>query len=333
MNRIVDEVTIFVKGGDGGKGCDSHIRRSDRKLLPTGGDGGSGGNVIMRADRNITSLKPFLYQKHFVAESGAPGGSNRKKGKKGNDLLVRVPCGTMVYRKEKHFLIRDLVHPGEEVILVAGGRGGTGNAGGKQAQLGAEGESAEITLSLKIPAEVFIVGLPNSGKSKFLNRISHSHSKEEPYPFSTREPVLGTYETENFDQIRICELPGLYRDSIYGRGAGVDFLKHLERAELLLLMVDPVSGFASSLEEACGLLLDLLNRYQTSFLEIPRVVVVNKMDLMEARERVEREKFRFPDPIFLISAQTGEGIEPLMTYVVQKVRRTPHPDQRGKEGG
>ncbi len=321
MNRIIDEVKIFVKGGHGGKGCESHIRRSDRKLLPTGGDGGAGGSVILRADPNVASLKSFLYQKHFSADSGSPGGSNKKRGKKGEDLLISVPCGTTVYKKEKHFLVRDLVHAGEEVMVMAGGRGGTGNAGGKEAQPGEAGESGEVTLTFKIPAEVFIVGLPNSGKSKFLNRISHSHSKEESYPFSTLQPVLGTHETEDFEQIRFCELPGLYRDSIRGRGAGVDFLKHLDRAQLVLLMIDPVNDFASSLEEAQEVLLDLLNRYQASFLGLPRVVVVNKMDLAEARERMKKEKFHPRDPLFLISAETGEGIEPLMAYVVQSVRR------------
>lgn len=320
MNRIIDEVTIFVKAGDGGKGCESRIRISEKKFIPTGGEGGPGGNVILRTDSNVASLKGFLYQRHFAAESGGPGGSNHKKGKKGRDLVISVPCGTSIFSKEKHFLIRDLVQQREEVILLKGGRGGAGNEGKKEARPGEKGESLEIALSLKIPAEVFLVGLPNVGKSKFLNRLTHAHVKEGSYPFSTKSLKLGAYETADFEQIRICELPALYRESHQGRGAGVDFLKHLDRARLIVLMLDPLNSFASSLQAGYELLLEVLGHYQKYFLEIPRVVVVNKMDLAKSRAEVEEQKFRPPDPLFLISVETGEGIDPLMRCVTQKLK-------------
>jgi GTP-binding protein len=319
MKRIGDEVNIRVSAGNGGKGCDSHIRLSEKKFLPTGGEGGRGGNVIVRADANVSSLKDFHYHRHFEAESGTPGGSNHKKGKRGKDLVIAVPCGTLILEREKHFLIRDLVRNGDEVVLLQGGRGGSGNAGGKEAQPGEPGESLEITLSLMIPSEVFLVGLPNAGKSKLLNRLTHAHSKVETYPFSTKLPELGIYESPHFKQIRICELPAVYRESPEGRGAGVDFLKHLHRAKLILFVLDPVNQFASSLDEGCGILREVLERYEKSFLEIPQAVVVNKMDLPEARTRLEKEKFRPAAPLFLISAETGEGIEPLMRFVAQKI--------------
>lgn len=320
MAKIIDEVTIFVKAGDGGKGCESRNYITERKFVPTGGEGGRGGSVTMRADSNATSLKTFLYQRHFAAESGGPGGSNHKKGKKGCDLLISVPCGTMILEKERHFLIRDLVAPGDEVMLVEGGKGGVGNEGGKEAQPGQIGPTLQITLSLRIPAEVFLVGLPNAGKSKLLNRISRTHIKEESYPFSTKHPEIGTHETSEFDQIRVCELPGLYRESPEGRGVGVDFLKHLGRAKMVVLMLDPLSAFASSLREGYDILLGVLARFDQALLEIPRVVVVNKMDLAEVRERVDKEGFRPSDPLFLISSETGEGIEPLMRYVSQSIK-------------
>ena len=320
---MIDKVTIFVKAGDGGKGCDSRVRISKKKWLFTGGEGGAGGNIMMRADSNVATLENFLYHRHFSAESGTPGGSNHRKGKKAEGLLILVPCGTTLFRKEKHLLIRDLVHPGEEVRVAEGGRGGASNAGGREAQPGGVGEHFEVTLILKIPAEVFFVGLPNVGKSKLLNRLTHAHAKEGHYPFSTKHPELGIYETPSFEQIRLCELPGLYRESFQGRGAGVDFLQHLTRARMILLMLDPLNPFATSLQEGYDLFLEILGRYDSSLLETPRAVAVNKMNLSEARERFAKEKFRPRDPFFLISAETGEGLEPLMRYIVQKLKELP----------
>ena len=318
MNRRVDEVLITVKAGDGGKGCESHIRLSDHRMIPTGGEGGRGGNVRMRADSNVATLRNFIYQRHFAAESGGPGGSNRKKGKKGSDLTISVPPGTSILRKEKRLLIRDLVQSGDEVILVEGGRGGAGNDGGKSAEPGEPGQALEIILSWKIPAEVFLVGLPSAGKSKLLNRLTRSHAKEDTYPFTTKHPELGVYEAPDFARVHLCELPGLYRESSNGRGAGVDFLKHLSRAKIILFILDPLNAFADSLEQGYEILLGVLGAYEKSYLEIPRAVVVNKMDLAEARSKLESARFLPEPPLFLISAETGEGVEALMRYVIQK---------------
>lgn len=324
MNRIVDEVTIFVKAGNGGKGCESRQYLNERKFIMTGGEGGRGGSVIIRSDANVTTLRDFLYHRHFAAENGGPGGSNHKRGKNAKNLVISVPCGTVVYRKEKRFLIRDLVQPGEEVVVVEGGRGGVGNEGKKQAEPGEKGVGLEITLLWKILADVFLVGLPSAGKSKLLNRLTRAHAKEDTYPFTTKHPELGIYETPDFEQVRICELPGIYRESFEGRGAGVDFLKHLDRARLILLMLDPLNAFAPTLQEGYGLLVELMGRFQKSLLEIPHAAAVNKMDLAEVRERFNQEGFRPPVPLFLISAQTGEGVEPLMRYVVQKIQEPFH---------
>ncbi len=321
MAKIIDEVTILVKAGSGGKGCDSRVRLTEKKFLQTGGEGGKGGSVRMRADANVTTLKNFLYQKHYSAESGVAGGSNHKKGRKGEDLTIPVPPGTAVILKEKNFLIRDLVQNGDEVVVVEGGRGGIGNEGGKEARSGELGQSAEIILSWKLPADVFLVGLPNSGKSRLLNRLTHANTKEGTYPFTTKQPELGVYETGDFEQIRLCELPGVYRESPQGHGAGIDFLKHLERARMILLLLDPLSAFATSLEEGHEILLKIFETYNASFLKIPLAVVVNKMNLPEARKRVEKEKFRpAANPLFLISAETGEGIDALMQYVTQTLK-------------
>ncbi len=317
---MIDEVTISVKAGEGGKGCESRLHLSEKKFVPTGGEGGRGGNVVMRADSNVTTLRNFLYQRRFTADPGSPGGSNHKKGKRGRDLIIPVPCGTAIFRKDRHYLIRDLIRPGDEVVLVEGGKGGVGNEGGKRAEPGKKGEAMELVLTWKIPAEVFLVGLPNVGKSKLLNRLTHARSKEEVYPFSTQEPSLGVYEASDFTQVRLCELPALYQDSPQGRGAGINFLKHLERAKLVLLMIDPLNNFVSSLEEGYQVLRDVIGGYDKSFLGIPHGVVVNKMDRVEARQRFEKEKFHPASPLFLISAETGVGIDALMHYVTQKLR-------------
>ena len=323
-SRIIDEVTILIKSGNGGKGCESRQYLGERKFKMTGGEGGRGGNVIIRSDANVTTLRDFLYRRHFEAGSGAPGGSNHKKGRNGEDLVISVPCGTTVMDKNKHYLIRDLVRSGDEVVVLQGGRGGVGNEGKKQAEPGERGPSLDVTFLWKIPAEIFLVGFPNTGKSKLLNRLTRAHAKEGTYPFTTKHPEIGTHETADFEQVRICELPSLYRESFEGRGAGVDFLKHLDRAKLLFLMLDPLNAFAPSLEEGYRFLLGALERFQKSLLEIPRVVVVNKMDLAEARSRMGTEGFHPLDPLYLISAETGEGIEALMRYAGSKIRRESH---------
>ena len=320
MSRIIDEVTIIVKAGDGGKGCESRNYISQKKFIPTGGEGGRGGSILMRSDPNVTSFKTFLYQHHFAAENGGQGGSNHRKGKKGKDLILSVPCGTRIFQKEKNFFIRDLAHAGEEVNLVEGGKGGGGNEGGKEAQPGQPGQEIQIVLSLRIPADIFFVGLPNSGKSKLLNRITRAHAKEEAYPFTTKHPELGIYETADFKQVLLCELPSIYRESIHGRGVGSDFLKHLERAKLVILMLDPLNQFASSINEGQEILLELLAAHDKALLNIPRIAVVNKMDLPEARQKFNKEKPPLPVPHFLISAETGEGVEALMRYVTQEIK-------------
>ncbi len=320
MTRIIDEVTITVKAGNGGKGCESNIRLSNYKFLPTGGEGGRGGSVIMRADSNVSTLRQFLFNKRFFAEAGEAGGSSRKKGKKGNDLTISVPPGITVFRKDKRLLVRDLVQAGDEVLLTEGGKGGMGNEGGKEARPGETKEPIELILTWKIPAEVFIVGLPNAGKSKLLNRLARTHAKEESYPFTTKSPELGVYQTSDFLQVHLCELPAIYKESVHGRGVGIDFLKHLSRAKLIFLMLDPLNTFAATLAEGYQILLGVLETYDKSFLDIPRVVVVNKMDSPQVRKKIEEENFHPSEPLFLISAETGEGIEALMRYTVQKAK-------------
>ncbi|MBI4970570.1 MAG: 50S ribosome-binding GTPase [Candidatus Omnitrophica bacterium] len=208
---FIDSAKIKIKSGDGGKGCESYFRRTDKKTVPNGGDGGDGGDVIIQADRNESSLQFYLYRPIFEAAKGDGGSSNQMSGKKGASLILKVPCGTSIYNASNQFLIRDLSNHGDQVIAAKGGHGGAGNDRVRLATAGKPGEEFEIFLDYTLVADIFLVGTPNSGKSALLRAITGSKVKSETYPFSTRTPQLGTYETEKYDRLTICELPALER--------------------------------------------------------------------------------------------------------------------------
>ncbi|HXV27858.1 MAG TPA: GTPase [bacterium] len=312
---FIDKIHTRVQAGRGGNGCESYFRRTDKKQVPDGGDGGRGGSVIFRADTNAPSLRSFRYQQHIMAESGGHGGSSRKRGKNGKDLEVLVPLGTRLYDAKRNFLIRDLVKEGDEVLVLEGGRGGTGNAGGKRATRGEKGEALELELTFRIMADVFFVGIPNSGKSTLLNSLTGTRLGEKDYPFSTRTPEIGVHALPDYEHVTLCELPSLYGASHEGRGMGSDFLKHLEKAKLILHVLDPVSKFSSSLTEGLGILRKEMEAFDPVFLQIPFAVVVNKMDLPEAAQKVKEEKFEPGAPCFFISALTGEGMPALEEFL------------------
>jgi GTP-binding protein len=317
---FIDKVHLIVQSGNGGNGCESYFRRTDKKLVPDGGDGGEGGRVIFRADTNAPSLRSFRFRQHLVAESGGNGGSNRKRGKKGQDLLVLVPFGTRLYDRKRKFLIRDLKIMGEEVVVLEGGHGGVGNHGGKPATLGGKGTVLDLELSFRIVADIFLVGIPNSGKSSLLNRLTRAHAGEKDFPFSTRSPEIGVFTLSDYEQLSLCELPSLYRASHEGRGMGTEFLKHLENAKLILLILDPLSKFSNSLEEGFMILRKELETYEKGYLQIPSAVVVNKMDLEGAREKAKKEVFKPEVPCFFISAKTGEGLEELTAFLREQMK-------------
>lgn len=318
---LIDRVHLIVQAGNGGNGCESHFRRTDKKMVPNGGDGGDGGRVIFRADSNAPSLGSLRFKQHLVAESGGHGGSNRKRGKKGKELIVLVPCGTRLYDRTKNLAIRDLVNDGDEVVVLEGGRGGAGNDGGKNVTRGEKGLQLDLELSFRIVADVFLVGLPNSGKSRLLNALTRAHVKEGSYPFATRSPEIGVHRISDYEQLTLCELPSLYRSSHEGRGLGTDFLRHLERAKYVLLVLDPVSDFAESLSEGYDILKKEIETYRAEFLALPHAAVVNKMDLAEARERVKGQNFNPGVPCFYISALTGEGADLLTDFLKEKIHK------------
>ena len=300
----------MVRSGAGGRGCDSYQRRMDRKRIPDGGDGGDGGDVILRADPQTGSLFPLKSKRVFEAEAGGLGSSNKRYGKRGKDCIVKIPCGTTVYNKRDQLLIRDLINPGDEVVVLKGGKGGYGNHAGRPVRQGLLAQELELSLSFKIIADIFLVGLPNSGKTTLLKVLTGAGVLETEYPFATKAPQLGTYRN-NFNQLRICELPAIYRASEEGRGLGTHFLKHLERARLIFFILDPKSEFAPDLKTGYDILLSTLERFNPAFAKIPRFLVVNKADLLP-RGAIGKKLLPTSERVFLISSKEGSGVDRLM---------------------
>ncbi|HTL47487.1 MAG TPA: GTPase [Verrucomicrobiae bacterium] len=312
---FLNNVHLTVQSGGGGHGCESYMGRTDRKRVPDGGDGGRGGRIIFRADNNAPSLMNFRFRQHILAETGGHGGASKKSGANGKDTRILVPVGTSVYDRSRSFLIRELKNNGDEVIAVEGGKGGSGNFGGKEATSGEPGGILEVELTFRIPADVFLVGLPNSGKSALMNRLTNTHLKSEPYPFCTQSPEIGVYEVSDYEKVTLCELPSIYRGSQEGRGCGTDFLAQLEAAKFILYVLDPLSEFASSVKEGYELLREIVGAFNEKLLDIPHAIVINKMDLKEAQAKVKGERFKPRVQVFQISAAEGKNLGPLSEFL------------------
>lgn len=316
---FVDEVVIVAQSGDGGPGCESYEKRSELRVLRTGGDGGKGGDVIFRADSNVTTLYPFVLNRLFRAESGQQGSSNQKTGPGGKDLLVRVPCGTKIFNKQENLLIRELVNNGDEVTVCQGGKGGIGNSHKRGSVLPAgKCQTIELFLSLHLRADVLLLGMPNAGKSALLKHWTHSRAQVEAYPFSTRTPQLGSYEDEEYQQFTFCELPALIPGSSEGKGLGNHFLKHLETSSFFLLMLDPLKeGF--NLRRDYEETMAEITAYNPRLAEREHFAVVSKID-DECFSRDAHKNQKLPVPVFYISTVTGEGSRELLDIVLTKIR-------------
>lgn len=317
---FLDRIHLLVQSGNGGNGCESYSHRPDKKIVPEGGDGGRGGRVIFRADHNAPPLASFRYRQHQIAEPGGHGGNHRKRGKNGQDLIITVPAGARLYDRERGLLIRELFRTGEEVVVLEGGRGGVGNSSDRAATLGEKGKSLDLELTLRIQADIFLVGLPNSGKSSLLNRLTGARAKEEAYPFATTAPEMGVYQKSNYEKLTLCELPSIYGASHEGRGRGNDFLKHLEEAKFILYALSCGSEFEPSIEKQFQLLRGQLEIYNAGFLQIPYAVAVNKCDLREPG--TPKERLSAEGPVFYVSVQTGEGMDSLTAFLNQKTDQT-----------
>jgi GTP-binding protein len=320
-----DQARIYVKAGDGGNGIVAFRREKFvRKGGPNGGNGGRGGNVILRVDPALNTLSNYQQQIHYRAERGAHGGGSNKTGARGPDLVLPVPRGTVVHNADTGEVIADLTRPGRSVVIARGGRGGRGNAAFKSARnkaprLAENGETGQelwITLELKLVADVGIVGVPNAGKSTLLSVVSAAKPKIADYPFTTVAPMLGVAEV-NHRQIIFADIPGLLEGAHTGVGLGLDFLRHIERTRLLVHLVngdspDPLGDYAAINQE--------LTLFNPALAERPQLVAFNKIDLPHAREAwpaFEAAIRAQGHPVLAISAATGENVQTLL-YEVQK---------------
>src|SRR6202795_3326867 len=328
---FVDEIDVFVKGGDGGAGCVSFRRE---KFIPRGGpdggDGGDGGGIFLEADPSITTLLDFHYQRHYTAERGQHGKGANKTGASGEDTVLRVPLGTVVSSRATGERLGDLTAPGERVLVARGARGGRGNArftsstnrAPRRADLGRPGEERWIHLELKLLADVGVIGFPNAGKSTLVSRLSAAKPKIADYPFTTLVPSLGIVRAGEDRSFVIADLPGLIPGAAEGKGLGHQFLRHTERTRLLLhvLDLDPQTG-RDPLEDL-EVIDDELRRYSAELAGRPQVVVANKADLPETAERrqcVEDFCARTRRPLVVISAATGTGLRDLVSVVAARL--------------
>ena len=332
---FIDKVRIRAKGGDGGDGCLSFLREKFRPMGgPDGGDGGRGGDVILIADANLSTLADIFYHPHLRGESGRGGRGSVKAGLDGHDVTTRVPVGTLVLRGER--MLADLSMHGARFVAARGGRGGRGNRAFKTSrntaprikEKGEPGEEAELDLELKLIADVGFVGLPNAGKSTLLARVSNARPKIADYPFTTLSPNLGVVRHKERDFVA-ADIPGLIEGAHQGKGLGDEFLRHVERTRILVHLVDPLGFGGKDPVEGVRAVEAELKSYSRVLASKPSILAVNKTDLPEAAEAVRRIRARWRKRrVFAISAATGVGVGPLMDAVSTLLSRLPCPEPK-----
>lgn len=320
---FIDEVKVQVKAGNGGNGCNSFYRdKFHRGKIgrPDGGFGGDGGDIVFRADSNIHTLLDFQYRQHLEAESGTHGSSNHKKGKRGPDLIIRVPPGTIIRDAATGLVLRDLVNVGASVIIAKGGYGGRGNSKDRPSLPGEPGQEKILSLELKLLADAGIIGHPNAGKSTLISRISSAHPKIANYPFTTKEPVLGVVKIGEEAHFVVCEIPGIIKGAHEGRGLGDKFLRHVERTKILIHLIDAASCEGSDPVSDYLELNNELKSYSEELTAKPQVIALNKIDIPESKENIKAFRKRFRGKkVYPISAATGEGIRELLEAVYKKI--------------
>ena len=337
--KFVDEVSIFVKAGDGGNGMMSFRREKFiEKGGPNGGDGGDGGSVFLEADENLNTLVDYRYTRRFQAQNGEKGGSTECTGAKGEDLILPVPVGTTVIDAATQEVIGDLTKAGQRLMVAQGGWHGLGNTRFKsstnraprQTTPGKPGEQRDLKLELKVLADVGLLGLPNAGKSTFIRSVSAAKPKVADYPFTTLVPNLGVVSVGRYKSFVIADIPGLIEGASEGAGLGIRFLKHLARTRLLLHLVDMAPLDESDPAEAAEVIIRELEKFSPALAERERWLVLNKADQLLDDEREERmravvERLEWKGPVFVISALEREGTEALsqaiMRYMDERAER------------
>lgn len=334
---FVDRTTIYVKAGDGGRGCCSFRREKYvPRGGPDGGDGGDGGSVILRAVAGTDSLAGIVHIKHWRAEKGEAGTGSNCHGKTGKDLVIAVPPGTIVRDRDRGNVLRDLTEAGQEVVVARGGKGGRGNKSfasptnrtPREVQPGEPGEERWLMLELKVIADAGLVGLPNAGKSTLLSRLSQAHPEIADYPFTTKHPNLGVVYAGGEAAFVLADLPGLIEGAHSGVGLGHEFLRHVERTRVVVHLVEPLPTDGGDPLENYRTIRRELEMHGKGLETKPEILAVSKCELTgseEVRARLEQELGR---PVLGISAVTGQGLSRLAGEVLRQLA-----ELREGEGG
>ena len=326
--KFIDEVLIKVFAGDGGNGIASFRREKFEPMGgPSGGDGGRGGSVFFQADENLNTLIDFRFKKEHRAQRGENGRSSDQYGAAGEDLVLKVPVGTVIKDSFSENIFGDLTQHGQKILVAKGGKGGLGNIHFKssinraprQFTHGDPGEEFELFLELKLIADVGLVGLPNAGKSSFIRKVSAATPKVADYPFTTLQPNLGVVKFDIDKSFVIADVPGLIEGASDGVGLGDKFLKHLTRTRLLLHLIDGLSNISGSdpIDDAQTIIGEL-KKYEETLFNKPRWIVLNKIDLnydADALKKQIKDKVGWDDKIFVISSLTGQGCKELIKEI------------------
>ncbi len=346
--KFIDKAKIHVKAGDGGNGCVAWRREKFVPMGgPAGGNGGKGGDVIIEADPRLQTLMDYKYQKHYKAKRGQHGSGSNKHGKNAEDLVLKVPVGTVVKDAETGEVLADLTEEGQRVVVAKGGKGGKGNAAFKSAtnqapdyaEEGEKGEERWLELELKLLADVGIIGFPNAGKSTLISTLSHAKPKVADYPFTTLTPVLGVVNLDIGKSLVLADIPGLIEGAAEGAGLGHEFLRHIERTNFLIHMID-VSDFREKEPlEAFEIINKEMEKYSPELTKKPQIVVGNKIDILSDKSELDRLKKEFEKrgyKFIPVSLATKEGIDELMkelqNFYLQKENEKREDNSSSSEG-
>ena len=330
--KFVDYVTVVVRSGKGGPGSVSFRREKYAPQGgPDGGDGGKGGSIIMKAHHHLYTLLDLRYNRHHFAANGGHGSGANKTGRDAEDIILRVPCGTVARDTDTGEIVGEVLHDGDEIVLVKGGRGGKGNTFFKSAthqtprfsQTGEEGQERNITFELKLLADVGLVGFPNAGKSTLISAVSAAKPKIADYPFTTLEPNLGVVQFAEYKSFVMADIPGIIEGASEGKGLGTRFLKHIERNAILLFLI-PVTS--EDLYAEYLILLNELEQFNPDLLDKPKIVALSKTDILSTAERkkLNPKTLGFPDDVavFPISSVARLGLDELKAAIWHKLGRS-----------
>ncbi|GAB5406667.1 MAG: GTPase ObgE [Aureliella sp.] len=327
---FVDRAEVEIEAGKGGDGCLSFRREKHVPLGgPDGGDGGNGGSVIVRAREGVNSLVQFAHRKHWRAPKGEHGKGSDKHGKRGQDLIIEVPPGTVLIDAESGMVVRDLVADGDEVVVARGGRGGRGNPHFKSSTNqapreftpGQPGEYRRTIFELKVIADVGLVGKPNAGKSTLLSRLSRARPEIADYPFTTKFPNLGQVVADIDTSFVMADIPGLIEGAASGVGLGHDFLRHITRAGILVHLVEPLPMDGTEPIENYRVIRKEIEEYSEELSQRPEIVVVSKSEIPESEQVFEQLREIAGDGVLQISAVTGQGLNTLIHRIASELRK------------